>query len=385
MSDSPATPESCYLSGTTWSHTRGLLPTLATAQRYHELHPTLQIHWQARSLQAFADYSIARLASEFDLLVIDHPSIGEAAVHGLLLPLDSYLPASFLADQAANSVGGSHASYQAGGHQWALAIDAATPVASYRPDLLAAADIPGDWEQLLDLARQGKVALPAIPIDSLMNFYMLCLAEGETPGVEPDYFCREEAGLAALETLLQLVRCCDPLCLTRNPIQTYEAMTLGDDIAYCPFAYGYSNYSRRGYARRPLAFCGLASRQGRRLRSVLGGAGIAVSAASKNPQAALAYARFVAEAETQCGIFTASGGQPGHRQAWLDAGNNLDTRQYFAATLATLDQSWIRPRYAGYIDFQDRAGHVVHAFLRGETDAGACLRKINQLHEEYSR
>lgn len=374
--------DSFLLRGTTWDHTRGLLPKVATAQRYHELHPECQIQWQTRSLQAFADYAIARLAADFDLLVIDHPSMGEAAAHGLFLPLDQYLSADFLADQATNSVGGSHASYQVDGHQWALAIDAATPVASRRPDLLEAADVPQNWQQLLELARQGKVAVPAIPIDSLMNFYMLCLAEGETPGQQAAYFCSEETGVAALEALRELVSLCDPVCLTRNPIQTYEAMTLSDAIAYCPFAYGYSNYSRRGYARSPLVFGGLVMRHGQPLRSVLGGAGLAVSASCKHPEIAVAYARFVAEASTQTGIFTANGGQPGHRQAWCDADNNLDTQQYFSGTLQTLDQSWIRPRYAGYIDFQDRAGHLVHAFLRGETAASACLQSINHLHQE---
>ena len=36
-----------------------------------------------------------------------------------------------------------------------------------------------------------------------------------------------------------------------NPIIAYEAMTSRDDYVYCPFAYGYSNYARRGYAPHP--------------------------------------------------------------------------------------------------------------------------------------
>jgi hypothetical protein len=42
----------------------------------------------------------------------------------------------------------------------------------------------------------------------------------------------------------------DPLFWNLSPIGVYEAMTLTDRYAYCPFAYGYSNYSRLGYARR---------------------------------------------------------------------------------------------------------------------------------------
>ena len=128
------------LTGITWNHTRGYLPMVATAQRFSELHPDISITWHKRSLQPFADAPLAELASRFDLMVIDHPSIGEAAQHNLLLPLDEYLSTAFLADQAANSVGQSHASYIYNGHQYALAIDAATPISGYRPDLLERAE-----------------------------------------------------------------------------------------------------------------------------------------------------------------------------------------------------------------------------------------------------
>ena len=124
------------LKGITWNHTRGLMPMLATAQQFEETHPDISVRWEKRSLQAFADAPLSELTQRFDLLVIDHPSIGEAATQGLLLPLDEFLPADFLADQAQNSVGQSHASYKYNGHQWALAIDAATPIAGWRPDLM---------------------------------------------------------------------------------------------------------------------------------------------------------------------------------------------------------------------------------------------------------
>ncbi|UUZ76908.1 extracellular solute-binding protein [Polaromonas sp. P1(28)-13] len=277
------------LKGITWNHTRGYLPKVATAQRFAELHPDVEIVWQKRSLQDFADYSIARLAKEFDLLVIDHPSIGEAVAQGLFLPLDTHLAASFLGDQARHSVGQSHPSYCYGGHQWALAIDAATPVASWRPDLLEKHQvaIPTHWDELLDWARRGWVALPAIPIDSLMNLYMLWIDEGETPFATADAVGSEAVGVRALEALRELVSACPSENLARNPIQVYEAMTQRDDILYCPFAYGYSNYARDGYARRRLEFGGLLSRQAR-LRSTLGGAGLAISARTAQVESACA-------------------------------------------------------------------------------------------------
>jgi hypothetical protein len=55
---------------------------------------------EKRSLQEFADLPIEKLAEIYDLLVIDHPFSGYAAVHDVLLPLDTVLPSSFLQDQA---------------------------------------------------------------------------------------------------------------------------------------------------------------------------------------------------------------------------------------------------------------------------------------------
>ncbi len=258
------------LRGITWNHSRGFLPMVATAQRFHETHPDVEIFWQKRTLQEFADYAIQKLAEQFDLLVIDHPFVGYAAAHPVLLPLDELLPATFLKDQAANSVGQSHESYSYGGHQWALAIDAATPVASWRPDLLG--HPPRTWAELLDLARQGRVAVPAIPVDCLMNVFMVC--EGA------------EATEAGLKKLRELMALCRSECFSWNPIRVYEAMTACDDIAYCPFAYGYSNYARDGYARQRLQFGDVVDG----LRTTLGGTGLAISARCRQKQTAAEYA-----------------------------------------------------------------------------------------------
>src|SRR5262245_19029290 len=96
------------LRGIAWNHTRGYLPMVATAQRFEELHLNISIHWDKRSLQSFADASMADLAAAYDLIVMDHPHTALAASQHLLLPFDNWLSSPFLADQAANSVGGSH-------------------------------------------------------------------------------------------------------------------------------------------------------------------------------------------------------------------------------------------------------------------------------------
>ena len=375
------------LTGITWNHSRGFVPLVATAQRFEDAHPGVRIEWQKRTLQEFADAPIERLAETFDLLIIDHPFVGYAAAHPTLLPLDEVLPAQFLADQAANSVGASHQSYAYGGHQWALAVDAATPVASFRADLLDRHDVgrPETWQELLTLARLGLVAFPAIPIDALMHFYMVCIALGGEPFAGDDRVVEPDVGNAALASLRELASLCDPACLERNPIRTYEAMVGGDKVAYCPFAYGYANYARADYAPRPLRFAGLVTLDGRPLRSTLGGTGLAISRRCRDLASAAAYLQSVADPAVQRGLYVAAGGQPGHRIAWVDPEVNQKCGAFFLDTLPTLDTAYLRPRYDGYIPFQDRAGEVVHAYLRDGGDTQSVLASLDLLYRASGR
>lgn len=371
------------LRGIAWNHTRGFTSVVATGQLYEELHPEVSVTWEKRSLQAFADASLAELAAQFDLIIMDHPHTALAATEGLLLPLEDWLPAEFLADQAANSVGGSHSSYRFNDRQWTLASDAAAPIATWRPDLLAQhhLTLPETWEEVLDLARRGFVTVSAFPIDVLMHSYMFSAALGATPFTGHEV-APEEVLTQALAELRTLVELCDPACLARNPIRTYAWMTQTDDrrAAYCPFAYGYSNYSRPGYAKFSLQAGGLVKLGNRRLRSTLGGAGIAVSALTKHPREATDFARFTASADTQKGIYFQAGGQPGYRGAWLDGAVNAASANFFRATLPTLDEALLRPQFPGYMAFQDSGTPVAHACVAGRSSPAEAARELNRLY-----
>src|SRR5512133_2116401 len=120
------------LRGTTWDHPRGFDPVKTTAQVYGTAYPEVRIQWERRTLRDFAERSVLDLADDYDFIVLDHPWIGAAAERGCLLPLDEWLPAEFLADQANQSVGQSYESYFYGGHLWALPVDAAAQVSAYR-------------------------------------------------------------------------------------------------------------------------------------------------------------------------------------------------------------------------------------------------------------
>lgn len=373
------------LKGITWGHSRGFTPLAAAAQRFSELHPGVSVTWDKRSLQQFADYPIERLTESYDLLIIDHPWVGRAASLNCVLPLDQFLPEGYLKDQAEHSTGYSHHSYHFGGHQWALAIDAATPVASCRFDLLQQAGfkIPDTWEEVLQLARLGKVAAPAIPIDLLMNFYMFCIASGARPFQQETEVIDEETGRAALDTMLQLYSLIDKKLFSANPIAVAEYMSATNDYWYCPFAYGYSNYARDGYARHRLTYTDLVSVGPRgRLRSTIGGTGLAVSAFSHQKELAIAFAELVVSPTFQSTMYVEHGGQPGHKLAWMNERANRLTHNFFYNTLPTVERGYMRPRYDGYLYFQDHAGEPLQEFLQNKRDAASALARINHLYRE---
>jgi multiple sugar transport system substrate-binding protein len=227
------------------------------------------------------------------------------------------------------------------------------------------AKAPVTWGELIDLAKRGLVAVPAIPIDSLMHFYMLCGALGEDPFTRPGHLVRGELGVQALRMLRELVSLCDPRCLGRNPIRTWELLASNDTIAYCPFAYGYSNYCRQGYVDHTLKVGGLISLDNRRpCRSTLGGTGLAISYRCKEKLLAASYAQFVASPECQTTLYFDSGGQPGYRKAWLSQEVNQRSNNFFADTMSTLDAAYLRPRFEGYMHFQEQASLIVHQYLK---------------------
>ncbi|MEM6560845.1 MAG: ABC transporter substrate-binding protein [Planctomycetota bacterium] len=374
-----------HLRGITWNHTRGFVPMVHAAQRLSELHPNVQISWEKRSLQDFADAPLDRLAEAYDLLVIDHPWAGFAASKGVLVAMEELLSEEFLADQAEHTVGPSHESYRFGGRQWALALDAATPVASWRPDLIS--DLPKTFDDLLALADDGKVIMPGIPQDTLMNFYMfICVGadSGANIAADPEVLVEREVGKVALEHLRRLAAKLPREHFDWNPIAVYEQMTRTDNHAYCPWAYGYSNYARPGYAAHRLAFGDIVTLGDQPMRTTLGGTGLAVSSKTPHRDIAQAYAKLIADPTWQATQFVEAGGQPGHRAAWLDERANDLTGGYFRDTLPCLDRAYLRPRYDGSLSFQGRdgGGAIIRDYLMHGGDADAVLDDLDALYRK---
>jgi len=376
------------LRGITWDHPRGRNPCLVTAEAWRRIEPHVQVRWSARSLHDFGAAPLDGLAERYDLLVIDHPFVGAAARTRCLAALGDLLPDSTLAEIRAASVGPAYESYVYDGRLWALPVDVAGHVSVCRPDLLDRASLtePETWPEVLELATNlaagpgPRVALPLNAVDVAMAFISLCANAGARPFAEGPKAVDREPGLRALAALRRLADTGPRDAAALNPIGLLDRMVATDEVAYCPLLFGYVSYSGSA-ASRKLRFGPIAAGPNGRTGGVLGGAGLAVSARSEHRDAAARYAEFVASPEVQKGLYVSSGGQPADRRAWLDPAVNDATGDFFSRTLASLDQSYLRPRYDGFVDLQEAAGRLLQSCVLGASDPETALDDLDRLHQ----
>ena len=367
------------LRGMTWSHPRGYDPLVACSALWRAK-TGVDVVWEQRSLQDFESYPVEDLARRYDLIVIDHPHVGQIVREACLLPLNRPERVAELVRLANQSVGESFSSYRWRGDQWALPIDAATQVQAWRPDRLAAP--VATWDDLMDLARVRRVLLPLRPPHSLMTFYTLAANLGVPCGTAgPAELIAPEFGAAVFERLRALAAHLDPACFAMDPIAAFERMALADAAEHCaPYLYGYVSYARPGFRPATLAFTDIpvAGEQGP-VGSALGGTGIAVSAFSPAAEDALAFAFWIASADVQRGPYADAGGQPGNAVAWADAHVNAATGNFYRATRATLEGAWVRPRHDGYMPFQHAASERLNAGLQAAHPAARVIADLNAM------
>ena len=372
------------LRGITWNHSRALPPLVAASQRFEELHPGIRVLWEKRSLDDFGHADLAGLSSSYDLLIIDHPMLGEVHHQGTLIDLEPRLTSQALKELEVDALGPCLASYRYGNCLYALPVDAAAPAASYRADLLErnGHQVPSTWKQLIDLAQRGLVRMPGFPADLFLNLMGMCVSRG-SPVAEDDRLFDHDITLRCLEEMRELASCMPEAIYTMNPIAIYEAMASTDEFAYCPFAYTYSNYSRPDFASNPLLFATPVSLpDGTPMRTVLGGTGIAISANCAHTKTALDFCLFVAERHRQSHLYGVCGGQPASSSAWHDPLLNLVSHDFFKRTLASIQNAYVRPRYPGYVALQRAAGIPIIEYLHHEITAVHVQQRLDSLYRE---
>ena len=370
------------LKGMTWDHPRGYDPMIATSNEFSKKHSgKVDVQWSKRSLQAFADRPIQDMTNEFDLIVIDYPHVGEVAAKGLLAQLNTPHYDKQLINLRNETVGLSCDSYKINHHQWALPIDAATQVAVRRHDLIE--KLPVNWNDLIELSRNKKVMWPLKPVHAISSFYSIYNNIGKYFDPHNKNFVEKEQGVKTLEMMRVVSNFLSKECLSMDPILVAEEMSESDNIYYCPYLYGFSNYSREGFRKNILSYVDVMDLSGKGPAGThLGGTGIAVSNHSHNKNYAIEYAYWIASSECQKNIFYSSGGQPGNSLAWEDQKINKETNNFFRNTRDTLEKSWVRPRHNGYMNFQDEAGNIINEFLYEYIDE---IKVYEKLKSEYKK
>jgi multiple sugar transport system substrate-binding protein len=369
------------LKGITWDHVRGYGPLHASVQPYSK-ETGITIRWEKRSLKDFGDASLDQLSRIYDLIILDHPHSGMAASTQAVVPLDDVLNKTIIDDALTNSVGPSFKSYWYENHLWALPIDAACQVSSYRKNLFNSSSLPQTWNDVFSLAHDLRhkkqfIGMALCATDCNCSFLTLCAQLGDPFG--EGKFVSERTLRGALDVLQKIYAISHPESITWNPIRLYDHMAAENDVLYCPLAFGYTNYARQGYAQNTLSFGSVPGRS----NALLGGAGIAVSKYGKNVPQAAAYAAWLCSENFQKTHYVEAGGQPAHKKAWLDDRANELTGDFFSNTLSTIEEAYVRPRNHNWPSFQEELGEILFSFLIHKKTTYQVCKEIKNNYEKF--
>lgn len=362
----------------TWDHPRGL-DCLVNSNEFLIHKCGISIAWDARSLLAFGDQPVTEFYRDYDLMVIDHPHVPDAVHGNAVIAYEDLATRAELALLAATSVGQSHHSYCYQNRHWALALDTAALVSAFRPDM--AERSPVFWYEAVELAKSRQLLWAHKPVDAFSTFATLMAQKG-FPLEGNSNYVDQDVAREVLEFMVELAALVPEFCAACNPIEIAEVLSGSDDFAYGICMYGYSNYSRRGFRKSVLVYDDVPSFDGRATGSQLGGAGIAVSAASSVPQSAGKAAVLLCLPEIQAATYGHNGGQPGNLVAWKDNALNGVSGNFFRNTLRTLEGAWVRPRVLGWPDVQYQSSLVIHKCL---VDRKASRKDIAEIAAMYGK
>jgi len=371
------------LLGLCWDHPRCTQPMQAAAALWEQQTGT-HMRWESRSLASFGDQPLAAAVGGYDVVVIDHPLVGEAAAHDVLVPLDEHIDAGYLADLAGQTVGPSYLSYQYAGHQWALPVDAACQVTAFRPDVLGSTPLPQSWDDVAELAAE-KPQLVALPMQSAHALSALCTLCANA-GTPVDINAR---WLGEAPHALELVRRCvngTALKLRKaEPPEILGELAAGNDIGYVPLTYGYAGYSALAAAGVGCRFTNIPSGALGQAGATLGGAGLAVPSACLQRDEATKFIQWCCSATVQREVIATNGGQPAHKAAWDDRAVNASTHDFYTATRATIDMAWVRPRERWWPYFQRNAGEVIQHGIAADERTTTIVRELRSVWETALR
>jgi multiple sugar transport system substrate-binding protein len=252
-----------------------------------------------------------------------------------------------------------------------------------RDDLLDGSPAPANWDEVLAMAqaRPGAVAIPLAPAQAICAFLTLCANAGSPAGADAGQLVEPGSGLAAIELLGEVYRLGPPGAATWEPPDVLARLTSSDELAYVPLVFGFATYARAG-VRTPCRFLNLPSAGAGPIGSILGGAGLAVTAASVHPHEAAAFAAFASSAEAQRTLVGPAGGQPGSRAAWNAPELDSASGGFFSGTSASIEHAWVRPRERWWPAFQLTGGRILSSALEAGIRPRECFKRLDILYRD---
>lgn len=365
-----------FYRGLTWDHPRGYQALFAAGKKARSA--DFEIRWERQPLEDFESHPIADLAARYDLVVMDHPHVGEAVKAGCFRPLDEIFDDAFIGRLARDAIGPTFSSYVYKGQCWALPLDAATQVMAARADLVEE-PLPITWASVEALAARKSICLCLAGPHAILSFLSICVALGEPPArQDSDQLVPTDIGRAALDILSGIYGRMTRAALALNPIGILERMAHSNEIVLCPLVYGYVNYARANsscakavtFANAPVV------RRGERPGSTLGGTGVAVSRRCDVTPALVAHLKWLMSPATQESFIPGEAGQPGLRSAWASNPLNAAWGDFYRNTTGTLEAAWVRPRHPGYIAFQTEASTILREALESRVTPKTTLAKL---------
>ncbi len=343
-----------------WDDPRCVQPLQAAAKVWQE-RTGEPIAIARRPLTAFNDQPLIELAPISDVMIVDYPHIALALEEGAIVPIEDLLDAADLSAVAARAIGPAQESFVVDGVTAGLASDAACHVSAYRRHALEdwSEPVPETWDDIFGLQERhpGAVALALYPTDAISYVLSLTAGAGAGPDGGELLFPDHSAALHCLERLRRLVAIVDEDCWSFTPQALFAAAAERPEIAYIPLTFGYSQKSKPSEGGwsfgTPPAGSG----------SLLGGAGMTISAGSTSPDRAARFACWYCGDEGQR-LAGGNGGQPAGLAAWDDAETDSLSGGFFSATRNTQANAYVRPRATWWPAVQAEAGEALAKRLR---------------------
>lgn len=314
------------LRGLTWDHPRGYGPLEAIGGAT----------WHRQPLEDFEARPLRDVAAHYDLVVLDHPGLGDAIADEALRPLDDLFDAAELGTWRMTTVGASFDSYTLDGRQWALPIDAAAQVSVTTLPVR-----PGTWDEAIAVAAAHPTTL--------------CLGGPHAYLMHAALVQAFDDDEKAFDVLAELFGHADRELSLRSPIGVLDAMTRPGGPVFCPLVFAYNTYPALRFVDAPHGPTGIGS--------VLGGTGVAVTRSCRDLDSARELIRRLMGSE-----YAEHGGQSARRGAWP-----------LPDTTATIEHASVRPRHPGFVAYQARTSAAIRDGLLAGTPSRRILDAIRRI------